>query len=1120
MIFRFVDFDYNVHPGEKGKAWAAGSSKSMMYVPTFMTYSGYILGNHSTELDLAWARNYDNYYTNERTEYKVVTDGYTVQEPAAAAIGRQGTETELDPGSGADNMLKGDQRIVLDVKQLKGEAVYYTLIDQDEDKTIAKDEVYRGGIDVEAADQKKNYKLIAYARSRSVNSDTIEYDFTIRTDRHEVKVIYNGETTHPHTFRCGENLSFPVMAKDVPDNTFVSWSVENGNGDDVTDLFFSETGPKTSDQIAVFTMPEEGSDERLGEGYSLVFHAEYDGKIATINAVDSGAVPQAGEELAPVIPLRFGDSEETVDYPVTWTYWKNGKTILASGEAYRNTAYTAAIRITQDPNNGIMFASTTDIATASGAHFSFGRNNADGSILLFIYYEATGAEAGSEAADGSIKLTINEMDMNTEAQDPGTDPQEFYVNAGDEVTLSAPQVKDEIFMMWEMGDSGIQITGDHNSVIMVKIPDDTQASELTIDAWYMPVIKKVDAEVAAPVSGKPLAKTAGAYVTITSEYEIDPEFITVSWSPKGGGKNETAQNKVAYAVTVTVKPKTDEGGDPYIRVREKGAGGDYVKKGAYFAYADDLEVTLNGETAGADTAHNRIIYSFPATLYNLTGIRTPENITLPHSSAGDVEGDLPKAAKIVVSGGIEMDAGIEWTKLPDFEDTLEEQTGTAEGKLVLPETVGNADELDLNFAVQITLEGADPAESPVASIGSGDYLSEQIVTLSTKTEGGTIHYTVDGSQATEDSPVYDGQPIPVTKEGADEEGNFTLRAMTVREGMRNSEESVYIYTFTNKVPVPEMRELTHNGRDQIGVQASSYYTLEPVTAGVTIDEDGNAVAADVGSYEVRAKLTDPENFQWKVTKEDGTVDGTTEDQIVTFKISYRMGRDGTALGPGASAEAADAAITGMKSDKDPAGSQIAPLLLKSAKQGKHNVKLTWKKPAGAVRYVVYGNARGAKNKMTKLAEVTGGSYNAKKIKKSLKAKTYHKFIVVALDRDGYVVSTSKVIFASTKGSKKLDNPKAAIVKAKVNAKGKKIKKYKTLKKTVLKKGKSLKLKTGIKKGKKTSVKKCAAMRYASSNSSVATVSAKGVIKAKKKGKCKIYVYAQNGAYKTVTITVK
>lgn len=163
----------------------------------------------------------------------------------------------------------------------------------------------------------------------------------------------------------------------------------------------------------------------------------------------------------------------------------------------------------------------------------------------------------------------------------------------------------------------------------------------------------------------------------------------------------------------------------------------------------------------------------------------------------------------------------------------------------------------------------------------------------------------------------------------------------------------------------------------------------------------------------------------------------------------------------------------MKSDKDPAGSQIAPLLLKPTKQGKHSVKLNWNKPAGAVRYVVYGNVRGAKYKMTRLAEVTGGSYNAKKIRKTLKTKTYHKFIVVALDRDDYVVSTSKLIFASTKGSKKLSNPKAAIVKAKVNAKGKKIKKYKTLRKTVL-----------------------------------------------KKGKCRIYIYAQNGAYKTVTITVK
>ena len=44
--------------------------------------------------------------------------------------------------------------------------------------------------------------------------------------------------------------------------------------------------------------------------------------------------------------------------------------------------------------------------------------------------------------------------------------------------------------------------------------------------------------------------------------------------------------------------------------------------------------------------------------------------------------------------------------------------------------------------------------------------------------------------------------------------------------------------------------------------------------------------------------------------------------------------------------------------------------------------------------------------------------------------------------------------------------------------------------------------------------------YESSNSKVATVTKSGKIKAIKKGTCKIYVYAQNGAYKTITITVK
>ena len=46
------------------------------------------------------------------------------------------------------------------------------------------------------------------------------------------------------------------------------------------------------------------------------------------------------------------------------------------------------------------------------------------------------------------------------------------------------------------------------------------------------------------------------------------------------------------------------------------------------------------------------------------------------------------------------------------------------------------------------------------------------------------------------------------------------------------------------------------------------------------------------------------------------------------------------------------------------------------------------------------------------------------------------------------------------------------------------------------------------------------LRYVSSNRKIATVSKSGVIKAKAKGKCKIYVIAVNGSRKTIRLTVK
>ena len=75
-------------------------------------------------------------------------------------------------------------------------------------------------------------------------------------------------------------------------------------------------------------------------------------------------------------------------------------------------------------------------------------------------------------------------------------------------------------------------------------------------------------------------------------------------------------------------------------------------------------------------------------------------------------------------------------------------------------------------------------------------------------------------------------------------------------------------------------------------------------------------------------------------------------------------------------------------------------------------------------------------------------------------------------------------------------------------------------KVTVKTGKKVKIKASVTKPAKKKVKKYRAISFESTDPAVAAVSSKGIVTGKKKGSCKIYVYAQNGVYKTITVTVK
>lgn len=192
-------------------------------------------------------------------------------------------------------------------------------------------------------------------------------------------------------------------------------------------------------------------------------------------------------------------------------------------------------------------------------------------------------------------------------------------------------------------------------------------------------------------------------------------------------------------------------------------------------------------------------------------------------------------------------------------------------------------------------------------------------------------------------------------------------------------------------------------------------------------------------------------------------------------------------------------ILNLKNDKDPNEATFGKLRAQVKKSTKKSNKVTWKKLPGTAKYVIYGAKCGTSYK--KITEVQKNSY----IQKNLKKGTYYKYMVVAQNSEGKVLAISKVIHAATKGGK-VGNCKSLKVQKK---------------KIILKNGKKSKIKAKqIVKPKTLKVKNHRKISFESSNTKVAVVTKKGVIKAKKKGKCTIYVFAQNGIYTTVKVTVK
>ena len=187
------------------------------------------------------------------------------------------------------------------------------------------------------------------------------------------------------------------------------------------------------------------------------------------------------------------------------------------------------------------------------------------------------------------------------------------------------------------------------------------------------------------------------------------------------------------------------------------------------------------------------------------------------------------------------------------------------------------------------------------------------------------------------------------------------------------------------------------------------------------------------------------------------------------------------------------------------GSTFYKLKARAVRTTRTTNKLQWQKVAGATGYAIFGCKCGGSHKFKLLKKTKSLSWK----QRNLKRATHYKYLVMAYRKNKsgrYVIAISKTIHITTRENKTCTMAKSIQV---------------SKKSVTLKKGKTYKLKAKeIPINPKKKINHHRKLCFESNNKIVATVSEHGKIRAKGTGECKIYVYSQNGVYKSVKIKVK